>query len=95
MEQDDGITAGQLYSRILELFDGRAPVDGIDDSGRLADLATCACFHAARGEWERAAQALGRLCEEDGAEWAARWRALARDVLARAQAPARDRQGDD
>jgi hypothetical protein len=83
MELDDRITAGGLYSRILELFDGRASDDATDGSGRLADLATCACFHAARGDWERAAEALGRLGEEDAAEYEGRWRALAQEVRAR------------
>lgn len=83
MEQDVRITAGGLYSRILQLFDGRASDDATDGSGRLADLATCACFHAARGDWQGAGEALRRLCEEDATEYEARWRALAEEVLAR------------
>lgn len=76
------MTAGQLYSHVLELFDGH-PREDADAACRLADLATCACFHAARGDWARAAERLCLLAEEDSAEYRPRWRVLAEKALER------------
>lgn len=77
------MTAAQLYSHVLELFDGRARGGDTDGSCRLADLATCACFYAARGDWERAAERLRLLSEEDAPEHRARWRDLAERAVRR------------
>jgi hypothetical protein len=70
------MTAGQLYAHVLELFDDRPP-ENSDAACRLADLATCACFFAARGDWARAAEKLRLLAEEDVADHQPRWRLLA------------------